>query len=204
LFAGPASRVLVLKLTNTTDNPIAGLRVVGAVGHSKSDEGEPIGRQVAVVPAHGARTARVPVLLSAPVYGDYVVKGSIYGTAVPVRFSVKTSSEPWALEIGFPLALLLIAQLLRARDRRQARVEANEGVQVATASALAIAVASAGLEAFPQSSPVVGDRDLGHWESSPYAFPVMETTPTDTLDLVELARETADESVDRTLVEGRK
>src|SRR5205823_1486957 len=147
---GPSQQVLVLTMKNTTDATITGLRVVGAVGHSKSDEAEPVGALVPDVPARSTSTARIPFTLAAPVYGDYVVRGSIYGPALPIRFSAGTSSEPWALELGLPLALLLIAQVLRARDRLRRRALAEQEAAEAVAAA---AAATAALPLFPESSP---------------------------------------------------
>jgi hypothetical protein len=163
-FAGPGQRVLVLTVHNRSDVTMSGLRVVGAVGRSKTDEAEPVSRSVDVLPARSTRTVRVPFTLSAPVWGVYVVSGSIYGLAAPVTFKVKTASEPWALELALPLALFGIAQMLRRRERARRRAEA--GAEAEAEAALAAAWAP-----FPQSSPDVGLSDGAHWATSPYDQP---------------------------------
>lgn len=160
-FAGPARRDLVLSMTNTTDGDLAGLRVVGAVGRSKTDEAEPVAMALDTIPARSTRVFRVPFTLSAPVWGDYVVSGSIYGLAAPVTFKVKTASEPWALELLLPLALLVIAQIMRRRERARRRAEDAAMAVAASAEALT----------FPESSPDVGVPDGGHWVMPPYDQP---------------------------------
>jgi len=181
-FGGTAYKELVLTMRNGGELPLAGLRVAGRVGRSGTDEGEPIDAEVPMLPPHSTRALVVPVLLSAPVYGDYTVQGAIYGLAVPVRFVEHTSSEPWAFEIGVPLALLLVAQLVRARDRRRKEQAALVAAQAAAAAAAAedtpvraapASAASAGARTpaeFPESSPAVGDPAVGGLESPSYAL----------------------------------
>jgi hypothetical protein len=147
-FAGPAHHDLVLRITNHSDSEVSGLSVVGVVGHQKSDDGEPLTGAIAPIPAHKTRTTRVPFTLPAPVRGNYVVRGSVYGLAAPIEFSVQTSSEPWALEIVVPVVLLLLAQLLRRRDRRRRAAEETLGATVASTVA----------ESSPAVGPVVGAR----------------------------------------------
>jgi hypothetical protein len=173
-FGGPAYKELVLTMRNTGDLPLADLRVAGRVGRSGTNEGEPVDAVVPLIPAHSTRQVILPVLLSAPVYGDYTVKGAIYGLAVPVRFDEQTSSEPWAFEIGVPLLLLLVAQFVRARDRRRRR--RDEDARIATAAAETEAAVADPVPAgdarplvFPESSPVVGVADDRSWVSPSYS-----------------------------------
>jgi hypothetical protein len=210
-FGGPAYKELVLTMRNTGDLPLEGLRVAGRVGHQGTNEGEPVNAVVPVIPAHSTRQVVVPVLLSAPVYGDYSVKGAIYGLATPVRFVEQTTSEPWAFEIGLPLLLLLVAQLLRARDRR--RLRADEARALAEAAALAAAAEEAAAieraqyaavppapalidlgetAVFPQSSPAVGEPAVGGLESSSYARASMGTVET---AMPEVARAPVEEAL---------
>jgi hypothetical protein len=191
-FGGPAYKELVLTVRNTGDSALDGLRVAGRVGHQGTDEGAPIDAVVPLVPAQSVRQVVVPVTLTAPVYGDYVVTGAIYGPAVPVRFVEHTSSEPWALELGLPLALLLLAQMIRARDRRRRRDgEARIAAEAAAAAEVAAiarvhdalappvpALVDAGQTEFPQSSPAVGDHEVGGFDSSSYARASMGTAQT--------------------------
>ena len=185
-FAGPAQRELVLTMSNRSDSDLSGLRVVGEVGRSKTDEAEPISKAVGTIPARATRVVRVPVTLSAPVWGDYVVSGSIYGLAAPVTFKVTTSAEPWALELLLPLLLFAIAQALRKRERarRRAEEEAARALQETTA-----------VLTFPQSSPDVGIPDGVGWVMPPYDQP--HAVPAG-LDL----RETTPATADSELVKG--
>jgi hypothetical protein len=185
-FAAPAHRDLVLTMSNRSDAVMSGLRVVGAVGPSKTDEAEPVSKALGPIPPHSTRTFRVPFTLSAPVWGDYVVSGSIYGLAAPVTFKVKTASEPWALELLLPLSLFVIAQILRRQERARRRAEE---------AALAEEAAAASSLPFPQSSPDVGASDGGHWVMPSYDQP--HAVPAE-LDL----RETTPATADSELVKG--
>jgi hypothetical protein len=156
-FAGPAHKVLVLSMHNHSLGTISGLRVVGEFGHVHTDEGQPIGAKVPDIAAGETLVLRVPFTIAAPVWGTYSVHGTVYGLAAPLTFRLTSSSEPWALELALPLALLLIAQLIRHRDRVQR--------QRADAAAAAAPLSPA---EFPHCSPVVGVADDGHWESRPY------------------------------------
>jgi hypothetical protein len=158
-FGGPAHKVLILSMHNRSLGTISGLRVVGEFGHVHSQEGQPLGATVPDIPAGETRVVRVPFTIPAPVWGTYTVHGSVYGLAAPVTFHLTTKNEPWALELAVPLALLLMAQLVRRRDRRRRRDDraAREAADQTTAP----------LE-FPQCSPAVGVEDDRYWESSPY------------------------------------
>jgi hypothetical protein len=160
VFAGPASRELVLQMHNVGTSPISGLRVVGVVGRGGLD-GEPFGMPIVGAVAPGQRrTVVVPFQLAAPAHGDYVARGSVYGLSAPIQFRTTTSSEPWGLELLVPLALLLLAQLMRHRERARERSTALP-VEVE-------AVDDHASEAFAESSPRVGDGDPGHWGAPPY------------------------------------
>jgi hypothetical protein len=122
-FGGPTKQVLVLRLHNTGDAKIAGLRVVASVGRSSSSGDPIVARRVAPVAAGETRTIRTPFTLDAPNYGTYSVHGTVFGLAAPLDFAVKTDNDPWALVLLAPIALLVYAQVLRARERRLRRAE---------------------------------------------------------------------------------
>ncbi|HXY94507.1 MAG TPA: hypothetical protein VEP49_18660, partial [Acidimicrobiia bacterium] len=164
-FAGPTDRVLVLSVHNSSSGVVTGLRVVGSVGHDKT-EGEPINQTLGAVPANTTRQFRVPFVIGAPVWGDYTVHGSIYGLAAPVNFSVPMSNEPWGIELAVPIFLLAVAQLLRRRERAQRRAE----------EAQAPASEEAEPALFPESSPSLGDYDLGAFGGPAYDRPRPEPT----------------------------
>jgi hypothetical protein len=122
-FAGPAPKALVLTLHNTTDQQLTGLRLNGEVGRRAGDNGQPISSRLPDLAPGATRQVSVPFALSAPSWGHYVVTGSIYGSAVPVTYQVKTATEPWALELALPLLLILIAEILRYRERKERKAE---------------------------------------------------------------------------------
>jgi hypothetical protein len=163
-FGGPAHKVLVLTMHNRSLGTISGLRVVGEVGHVHSQEGQPLGRPVPDIAAGATRVVRVPFTITAPVFGTYAVHGSVYGLAAPLTFRLTTKSEPWALELALPLALLLIAQYLRHRDRVRRR---REAAMVDPDELLAAP------SVFPQCSPGVGVEDDRYWHSPSYDRPSM-------------------------------
>src|SRR5262249_15471610 len=116
-FAGPARRQLVLRLRNRSSEAVGPLEVVASVFRGGSAEGSPLMANVDPIPAGETRTISLPFTLAAPVWGDYAVRGNITGLAAPLRFKVRSTNEPWALELAIPLTLLVIAQILRRRER---------------------------------------------------------------------------------------
>lgn len=154
-FAGPVRRALVVTLENRGTSALIHLRVVGTVGRGASS-GEPIPvRRIERLDPGTRRTISLPVQISAPAWGDYMVSGRVYGSGEAVAFRVKTSNDPWGLELLVPLTLLVIAHVLRRRERA-ARLREQQ------AAAL---VASSPLEG---SSPDVGAKDEGSSPSHVY------------------------------------
>jgi hypothetical protein len=120
-FAGPDARALVVTLANRGTSTLRNLRVVSTVGRQHGDA-TPIGTRTLGTLAPGSvRTLRIPFELGAPTYGDYVVHGSVYGLATPATFAASTSADPWALELLLPIGLIVIAEVLRKRDRDERR-----------------------------------------------------------------------------------
>jgi hypothetical protein len=142
VFGGTTPRELVLTLDNRGDTPITGLSVVAAVGHDRRS-GEPIDRiELPTVAANEHLVQRIPFTLSTPAFGDYRVSGSVYGLQTPIRFTSSTSNDPWALELLVPLALLVLARIVRVRER--ARREAGAaGVEDEAVEAAVVAPQSA-------------------------------------------------------------
>jgi hypothetical protein len=137
---------------------VSGLRLVGAVGRARTDEGTPFGGRLTSIPAGETRRFQIPFTIAAPAWGLYRVRGSVYGLTAPVTFNLEHRTEPWGLEVGLPLALFALAQVLRWRERAragtaQAEVESRSG--------------------FPESSPDVGIHDGAHWQWDPYDQPGM-------------------------------
>lgn len=156
-FAGPTERVLVIRLRNTGDVTLTGLRVVGSVGRRRS-EGEPINGKIPPLAPRAATRVTVPFTLAAPVWGEYRVSGSIYGLDAPVDFSATTSTDPWALQLALPLLLIVVAEVLRQRERARRRALADTPVDARQADLV-----------FPQSSLGVGDSDVDHCETPAYS-----------------------------------
>src|SRR5262249_55484797 len=146
---------------NKGGQPMTGLRIVAKVGHHATT-GEPLRTRVVSVLDPGAtRTVRIPVVLSAPAWGDYIVSGTVYGTVPPVRFSEKTSNDASALVLLIPIALLVYAQVLRRRERARKRQQEAEARQAAM-------WAYAARQAFAQISPEVGVGDGDRYKASFY------------------------------------
>jgi hypothetical protein len=167
-LGGPVQLHLFVTMHNRGATPMNGLRIVGSVGKSLADR-EPIGRTPAVDLRPGETTqVTVPVELSAPAFGDYTVAGSVYGAEVPTKFVVRTHNDPWALELLLPLLLILIAQLVRRRDRIRRAMDDADGASTASVDEPVL---------LHQSSPRVGDAygpnsngasyDLDDWLGPP-------------------------------------
>ena len=164
-FAGNTARAVMLTLTNTGTTTMTGLRVVSEVGRAHQS-GAPIPPAVIAALAPGERrTVSMPFVIDAPVYGTYVVTGSVYGLAAPVTFRASTSNDPWALELVPVIVLLVVAQILRQRERSKQRALAELEQQQAARAAL------------PQSSPEVGSSYGERSGADPYHHPRYELPP---------------------------
>jgi len=122
-LGGPTRRVLELTLSNAGTAPLSDVSVTAAVGRD-SQSGDPL-QPPNVDPLVPGQTRRLelPVRLSAPSFGRYVVFGTVYGGGAPVSFAASTRTMPWALVV---IALLLVADVvavatLRLRHRSRDR-----------------------------------------------------------------------------------
>ncbi len=155
VFAGPVRRTLLVTLENRGTAALTNLRVVGTVGRGASS-GEPIPvRRVARLEPGKRRTVSLPVRISAPAWGDYVVAGRVYGSDEAVAFRVKTTNDAWGLALLLPLALLVMAHALRRRERAS-RLREEQAAALAWSSSL------------EGSSPDVGAADEGRSPSHVY------------------------------------
>jgi hypothetical protein len=127
-FGADAKKDLVVTIVNASDAPVIGLRVVGQVGR-KRGSGEPLAKAVggAVLPGESRRVV-VPFDVSAPVWGEYVVSGTVYGAASPIPFRTETSNDPWGLEVAVIVFVLVLVMLARRRERRAKREAANASI----------------------------------------------------------------------------
>jgi hypothetical protein len=108
-------------MTNTGPTPLSDITVTAAVGRD-SQSGDPL-QPPNVDPLSAGQTRRLelPVRLSAPSFGRYVVFGTVYGTGASVSFTASTRTTPWAL---FLIVIILVVDVVavttvRARRRRQ-------------------------------------------------------------------------------------
>jgi hypothetical protein len=154
LFAGAAQRTLVVTLRNRGATALTGMRIVAFVGRDRGS-GEPVASSpVSSLAPNAEETVEFPVELSAPTWGRYVVFGKVYGLARPVSFESHTDTTPWGFQVLLPLALLVVARILRRRERARRRVQ--EPVELAPAMALS------------QRSPDVVTLDEGRYGGPVY------------------------------------
>ena len=167
-FAGPTARTLRLRLTNNSGAPLSGLRLVVTVGRS-ADGGETVDAPpLPEVPATSTRVVRVPIELAAPAWGDYTVVGSVYGVPAPVRFEAPTTNDAWGWFLAIPIALVILARILRRRER--ARAGREEQTRPIPAPVMPGILPPVGVPtaSFGQRSPEVGTAVGNGWETRPY------------------------------------
>ncbi|HEY3670843.1 MAG TPA: hypothetical protein VGN51_07910 [Acidimicrobiia bacterium] len=141
VFGGTGNRVLAVTIDNGSADALEDLRVVAAVGRGRGS-GEPLpSRAVRRIGAGVHRTVRIPFTVSAPFYGDYTVAGTVYGLPTATAFHADLDNDPWAAELLLPIALLVLAETLRVRDRRARRREAAADAAVAATPIAAIPLA---------------------------------------------------------------
>jgi hypothetical protein len=156
-FGGGARRALRLRLENRGSAPLTGLRAVASVGRS-SDDGEPIdARAVPPIAPNSSALFTIPFDIAAPAFGDYVVRGKVFGAGAPVQFSTEVDNDPWMLWLLLPVGLIAVAELLRARDRRR-RQQAARTLRTVPHATTRLA----------QSSPEVGVGVGNGCATSPY------------------------------------
>jgi hypothetical protein len=157
VFGGAAERELTLTLQNVSKATLSGIRVVGGVGKHRNSAGPlPVVKVASLAPGASTRL-RIPVELGAPAWGSYKVFGSVYGTSVPIDFSVQTRNDPWGLEVAAVLVLLLLAQVCRRRERERALADVSSWDR------------ELGEPAFGGNSPGVGIPDGVSWPTPSYA-----------------------------------
>ena len=160
-FGVGVTRTLRVTLHNRGPSATPTLDVGGAVGRSVENGESFSTREVGKLAPGARRTVDVPISLSTPAHGDYVVYGTVYGLDAPVRFRAETANDPWALWLLVPLALIVVARILRRRERARRR-DAEVGTPPQTPRTEIV------LEPFLQCSPEVGDGDQGRYPSHSY------------------------------------
>lgn len=141
-FGGPVKRELVLTLRNRGLTPLTGLRTVAEVGRD-AHSGAPIAtRTVRTLAPNAAVTVKIPIHIDAPTYGSYTVHGTVYGLAAPVTFHTETDADPWAVELLLPIALVIIAEILRKKERDRRRAEERASMATLAAEPIVLEPAS--------------------------------------------------------------
>ncbi len=136
-LGGATSRVLVLTLTNTGTDPLGGITLTAAVGrNAQGGEPLPIPNIEPLAPGE-TRPYSIPVEISAPAFGSYVVSGTVYGPGEPVSFHVTTKTTPWLLAILIVVLLVDVVAIavLRIRRRRRAGATPPQGGEAPAAGA---------------------------------------------------------------------
>jgi hypothetical protein len=178
VFGAATSRTLRLTIDNRGVSDTPPLRIIGGVGRDATSGEGFASRLIPPLAGGEHRTVTIPVEMSVPAFGDYVVFGTIYGLDAPVTFRADTDNDPWALELAIPVLLLVGAQLARRRERcRAAREPASLPVlEVPRAEPTEIV-----LDPLPECSPDVGDRDEERYPTPSYDSRDRETTPAATV-----------------------
>jgi hypothetical protein len=130
-LGGPTRRVLELTVTNTGSTPLTDVSITAAVGRD-SQSGDPLQPpNLDPLPPGQTRRLDLPVRLSTPSFGRYVVFGTAYGGGVPVSFAASTRTMPWALVV---IALLLVADVVAVATLRLRRRSRDRGTYMAPLS----------------------------------------------------------------------
>ena len=120
----PLSAELEVTVRNSGQSATPALHLGGGVGRSRGG-GDPFPtRTIGPIAPGTARMLRIPVDISGPSWGNYVVYGTLFGLDRQLQFERKTSGDPWALELAIPVLILLYAAggpAARASSARRSR-----------------------------------------------------------------------------------
>ena len=127
VFGAPASRTLVLTVTNTGQSSVPNPVVSAGWGRKGNAD------HLITVPAVGplapsqSRRISIPFELDALSLGSYHVAGRVTGTSAPVRFEQETSTWPSGLfVVGLVVLLLMLRRLWKVLRRRIAARKARK------------------------------------------------------------------------------
>lgn len=126
-FGAPASRTLVLTVTNTGQNSVP--NPVVSAGWGRKGNADHLITVPAVGPLAPGQTRRIsiPFELDALSVGSYHVAGRVTGTSAPVRFQQETSTWPWGLfVVALVVLLLMLRRLWKVLRRRIAARKARK------------------------------------------------------------------------------
>ena len=106
-FGVGVTRTLRITLHNRGQSATPSLEIGGGVGRSV-EHGESFRTRDMGSLAPGARrSVDIPISLSTPAHGDYVVFGTVYGLDAPVQFRAEATNDPWALWLLLPVSLVV-------------------------------------------------------------------------------------------------
>ncbi len=116
-FGGPATRTLVVTITNAGAVAVPHPVVVARWGRDGHEHNVIPSRLLARLPAGATRTVHLSFELDPASIGSYEVVGHVTGATKVVGFHASTSTWPW----GWLLLVLLLVQLLLLLLRNRAR-----------------------------------------------------------------------------------
>lgn len=167
-LGGRTKRTLLLTLTNHGDAALDGISGIAAVARS-TQGGEPLQLPSLGPIAPGqTREYRVPVSISAPSFGSYVVYGSVYGAGTPVVFAAYTRTTPWALFVVIVVLVVDLGVIFTLRRRRRAATGWPRSGDKATARQTEVEQTSEGASAAGRPNIVGGDAsvdELGRFDA---------------------------------------
>jgi hypothetical protein len=125
-FGAPASRTLVLTVTNTGQSSVPNPVVSARWGRKGNPDHLITPPAVSALAPGQTRRIRIPFELDALSFGRYHVAGRVTATSAPVRFQQETSTWPWGLfVVAVVLLLLLLRRLWKVLRRRIAARKAR-------------------------------------------------------------------------------
>lgn len=110
VFGAPASRTLVLTVTNTGESSVPNPVVSARYGRKGNADHLITSPAVGALAPGQTRRVSIPFELDALSFGSYHLAGRVTGTSAPVRFQQETSTWPWGL---FVVAVVVVLIMLR-------------------------------------------------------------------------------------------
>jgi len=157
-FAGSSRRRLIVRVRNAGSQALDDVTVSGVIGRDRSSGAPVATRTISRLEVGTERVVAMDTTVGFPAWGDYVVYGTASTPSVAAGFAVTTHGDPWALELMIPLALVVVARVLRRRQAARVPLSVEHDTRPP-------AVLATG----PDCSPDVGTRDQLRCASVPYA-----------------------------------
>lgn len=115
VLGGPRHWSLVVTVQSKVESPIEDVAVTAALGRRTGagrtlENPDPI-----TLPPGGERRFVVPVETEAPLFGRYVVSGTVYAGRDSMPFSARTTVIPWGVMVVLALVLVVVGVLIASR-----------------------------------------------------------------------------------------